>query len=205
MAPSSYTAVLTAVAALVLGACGGSGGNPSAGEKSPDVQVEEPAKDLPEITTTVASTTTVPAPKTGDRESPIPIGSEATFSNGWKVKIVGSTPNGTAAIRAANQFNDPPPPGQQFYIVRIAATYVGEGSASPFLELKFSGLDSRNTAIEEGCGVAPEDFDVTKEVFAGGTLTGNLCFPVPSANADSLVMYVDAGGFDSERSFFAVR
>lgn len=157
------------------------------------------AVELPEPTTTTPTTS---APKTGDRERPIPVGSEATFSNGWKLKIVGSSPSAWPAIKATNQFNDPPAPGHQFFMVKVTATYTGQGSESALGGLSFSALDSGNTEIDEDCGVIPDELDSFKEVFSGGSLTGNVCFPVQTATASSLVMYVDAGMFNGERAFF---
>lgn len=66
-------------------------------------------------------------------------------------------------------------------------------------------LGSDNIQISDGqCGVIPTPFDDFKEVFTGGTLTGNICFTVTSATIKSLVMYVDAGLFSAQRAFFAL-
>lgn len=115
------------------------------------------------------------------------------------------TPDATAAVRAMNSFNEAPPEGQQFYMVEVSATYSGEGSGDPLWDLTFSALDSGNTQISEGeCGVIPEEMDAFKEVFSGGSLAGNICFVVPSADVSSLVLYVDAGMVDSQRVFLAL-
>ncbi len=50
----------------------------------------------------------------------------------------------------------------------------------------------------------PDPFDSFAEAFTGGSLTGNVCFAVPSTTADSLVMYVDAGFINEQRAFFAL-
>lgn len=168
-------------------------------------------------TPTAAPGTTIPTPtippttapssttRLGSRASPLPRGAEAAFTNGWAVKVNDVTPDATAAVRARNQFNDPPPAGQQFYIVNITAAYSGPGSKTPLSDLRFSTVDSGNTQITEGhCGVIPDDFDAFKEVFSGGSLTGNICFAVPSATFASLVLYVDAGLFQTQRAFFAL-
>lgn len=154
-------------------------------------------------TTRPAPTTTTP--KRGERSNPVPRGSSATFTNGWKVTVVGTTADGTAAVRAENRFNDPPPAGSQFYLVNISAEYAGSGSQSPLGDLRFSALDSSNTQIDEGrCGVVPNEFDSFTEVFTGGALSGNICFVVSSATAGSMIMYVDAGLLQRERAFFAL-
>jgi len=50
----------------------------------------------------------------------------------------------------------------------------------------------------------PTELDTFKEVFSGGTLKGNICFAVPTATLNSLVLYVDAGMFNSQRVFFTL-
>lgn len=147
-----------------------------------------------------------PGSRLGTRASPLPLGSEATLSNGWTLSVLGVTPNATDAVLAENQFNEPPPDGKQFFLVNINATYGGgEGSALPLGDISFSVVDSGNTQIREGdCGVVPAKFDFFTEVFDGGALSGNLCFTVPTSTTASLVMYADAGILSDQRAFFAL-
>ncbi|HEX7277200.1 MAG TPA: hypothetical protein VF244_07470 [Acidimicrobiales bacterium] len=184
---------------LAAGACGS--------DDSPDAS--PPTTSGLGRTRATTATTREPAGtrpvRLGTRSSPLPLGSEAAFENGWTVAVVGVTPDGTSAVMSENQFNDPPDDGEQFYLVRVSATYVGDGSSTPLGELTFSALDSRSTQVREGdCGVVPDAFDSFAEAFTGGSLTGNVCFAVPSATAGSLVMYVDAGFVDEQRAFFAL-
>jgi len=186
------------VVLLALGACGGGGDAPGAG---PPITSGLPG---PGAATTRRPEVTAPSPL-GTRSEPVPVGAEVAFENGWTVKVLGTTPDGTAAVLAENQFNDPPAAGTQFYLVNVSAAYDGADSASPLGGLSFNALDRGNTQIREGrCGVVPDPFDSFTEVFAGGSLTGNLCFAVSSERVDSLVMYVDAGLIDRQRAFFAL-
>jgi hypothetical protein len=188
---------VAAAVLVVLAACGGGAG--------------DPAPDGPRITSGLKHTETTRRPEAttpvrlGTRTSPVPRGTEVAFDNGWKVTVLGTTPDATAAVAAENQFNDPPKPGEQFYLVKVGASYASQDSATPLGALAFSALEDGNTQIREGgCGVVPEPFDAFTEVFSGGSLTGNVCFAVPSATAGSLVMYVDAGLIDRQRAFFAL-
>ena len=98
------------------------------------------------------------------------------------------------------------PPDSKFFIVKVSATFAGTGSANALGDLDFSALDSGHIQIKDsGCGVIPDQFDSFKDVFSGGTLVGNLCFSVPTASVESLVVYVDAGSFNRQRAFFALR
>lgn len=156
------------------------------------------------ISTTPAPTTTVA--KFGTRANPVPLGSDGTFDNNWTVKVLGTTPDASAVIKAQNLFNDPPAAGMQFFMANVSATYTGPSSSNALGDLTFSALDSGNTQIKEGsCGVLPNEFDFFKDVFTGGTLTGNICFAVPTATVASLVMYIDAGLLGRQRAFFALR
>ena len=88
--------------------------------------------------------------------------SEATsgvcVGNGWSVKVLRSTPDASGAVQVANQFNDPPVAGKQFYMVEVEATYKGNGkdaSQSPLLGLTFKALGPSNVAYDESsdsCG-----------------------------------------------------
>jgi hypothetical protein len=100
-----------------------------------------------------------------------------------------------AAVMAANQFNDPPRAGNQFFIVQIQATYHGTGSTL-FLnsDLKLVGASNHvYTAFgtDSRCGVIPDDIQDKGEVFTGATVSGNICFQVPTTEVPSLVMFSD--------------
>ncbi|HVE46480.1 MAG TPA: hypothetical protein VNA57_07010 [Acidimicrobiales bacterium] len=165
----------------------------------------------------LSATTTPPAPRPastpstrsgpilGTRSAPLALGSEAVLSNGWRLSVQGVTPDATDEVMAENRFNDPPEEGHQFFIVNVSATYAGrEDSALPLGDFSFSVVGSGNTQIREGCGVTPDKFDFYAEVFAGGSLSGNICFAVPSVATDSLVLYADAGVLNDQRAFFAL-
>jgi hypothetical protein len=106
-------------------------------------------------------------------------------------------PNATAAILAANQFNDPPPAGSQFFMVAVSATYSGSGSSHLDPTSRFRAVGASNVAHtmfeDHNCGVMPSpnlELD-NPQVFSGGTISGNAgCWTVTTADASSLVMFV---------------
>ena len=110
-----------------------------------------------------------------------------------------------------NQFNDPPQTGWQFYIVEVEVAYLGEGSQSPWLHVDFGGLGAGNAVRSDSCGVIPNDLDDFTELFTGGSISGNICFPAPSAevSAGGMVLLVDGstGGspFDQDRAYLALK
>lgn len=186
--------VAVVLSGALLGAC--STANKDA-EKAKSVDVGERS-----TTKRPAPTTSTPkSAKVGSRANPVPLGTPATLNDEWRVTVVGTTPNANAAVHTENQFNDPPPTGQQFFIVRVAATYLGEGSSTMF-DLGFKGLDSGNVTYDGSCGVVPDELP-SSEVFQNGTITGNVCWPVASDRTDSLLMFADVS-FRESRAFFAL-
>lgn len=142
----------------------------------------------------------------GTRGNPLPLG-DTTELNGWEVSVLSSTADATDIVLRENQFNDPPTAGRQFFIVDVSATYLGSGSDTAFAGLAFSAVGESSVAydLEDTCGVIPDEFDAFNEVFSGGTITGNVCWSVRSADVQSLVLILDEGfGFDGERFFLAL-
>lgn len=136
----------------------------------------------------------------GSRTNPHPVGTTVTGQT-WSVKINSVTDNATAAVMAANQFNDPPATGRQFFIVNLTVTYVGTATASirAFdLTSRLGLLGSANVLYREypdWCGVIPDELDSNLTLFTGGSGTGNRCWSVPSGEVASLLLMHDQGIF----------
>ena len=101
---------------------------------------------------------------------------------------------------AENQFNDPPPAGFRFVGIDVTYSFNGEGSDSAFTVTTAAVTDS-NVQLSFECGSIPNSLDEFSDVFAGGSVTGQLCFVVPEGSGP-LVLY-SAGGFDAETVTFA--
>jgi Ca2+-binding RTX toxin-like protein len=152
-----------------------------------------------------------PAPSAvpvGTRANPYPVGTPVPLGDGWTMRVVGTTPNATAAVLAENMFNDPPAPGFQFFIVRVQATYTGQGSDSFDGSFRMRAVGSAAVSystFHDSCGVIPDEISDAK-VFTGGTIAGNECWAVRNSDAGSLVMYDDPLlGNSATQKFFALR
>jgi hypothetical protein len=135
-----------------------------------------------------------------------PFGTEVTLAGDWKVRVVSTIPDATALVMAENQFNDPPAPGKQFFIVRVRATYVGTGADSfdGTFRLRAVGPSAVSyNAFDDTCGVIPEEIS-DSDVFPGGTIEGNVCWQVQPPDAASLVVYDDPLVSDT-KVFLALR
>jgi hypothetical protein len=120
--------------------------------------------------------------------------------------VTSATPNATAQVLAENMFNDPPAAGDQFYMVRVRATYTGAGSQGfdGTYRLRSVGASAvEYTTFSNDCGVIPDQI-TPNQVFTGGTIEGNVCWEVKSSDAPSLVMYDNGDLTDLPPLFFAL-
>jgi hypothetical protein len=126
----------------------------------------------------------------------------------WDLRVVAVTPDATDRVMAENQFNDPPPDGNQFFIAEIEATYTGGESSTFWVDMSLKAVGDSNVAYEASeatCGVIPGDIDDSGETFPGGTITGNVCWNIQTSDAESLVMIAEQSfTFDDTRTFFAL-
>jgi hypothetical protein len=153
-----------------------------------------------------------PPPPVGTRDNPVPLGQPAPLGNGWTLMVTQYFPDATAAVLAANQFNDPAPAGSQDVgMVAVSATYNGTGSSHLDSGYMLRAVGARNVAYttftSPTCGVLPEpNLQLNDpEVFTGGTVSGNAaCWVIPSSDVGSLVMFTAPLG-TSRQVFFALR
>jgi hypothetical protein len=151
------------------------------------------------------------ASEVGTRTNPHPVRRKVALpdSNGWKLRVNGSIPNATKAVMAENQFNDPPKPGRQFFIVNLTMAYSGTGSSTALEAGSLKAVGKSDVAysdFEDSCGVIPSEFDSFKKVFSGGTITGNVCFAVKKSDVRSLLLFYEPSfSIDDTEVFFAVR
>lgn len=119
----------------------------------------------------------------------------------------------TDAVLAENEFNDPPPDGVRFVGFEAEITLVDAEvePLAPSFNVSWEilgGATARvynSTTIDTesfGCGVAPNDFDDFAEVFAGGTLSGTVCVPVPVEDLDHPDTRVALRFADGNRAIF---
>ncbi len=111
----------------------------------------------------------------------------------WIVVVNAVTPDATAAVLAANQFNDKPAAGSQYFMANISVTYDGTKEPARASSLTFKAVGAANTSYSTGSqygGVPPKYLDTSTDVFKGGKLTGNISWAVATSDVASLMMYV---------------
>jgi hypothetical protein len=124
-----------------------------------------------------------------DPNSPLPAGTEVVAGD-WRVAFSNVVSDATEAVTAEDEFNEEPAEGHQYFMFQVDATYEGDESGFAGEEL-LVGVTFNNTVYTEYCGVIPNDFFYTPEVFAGGTVTGNVCVTVPSEGVEDAAISVE--------------
>ncbi len=180
---------------------------------APETEATTETTDAPVATDLPASETTVVPPASsevvagappgikGDRESPVPLGTIADIGGGWRLQVLEVLPDGAAAVAAENEFNEPPPAGSTFTLVKVALGYYGLNDPSTAYQPTISAVGASNLELESSCGSLPTELDVIVDVFSGGVVVGNICFITTPADSSSLQLYAVGDFFESDEVF----
>jgi hypothetical protein len=142
----------------------------------------------------------------GSREDPLPPGSTATIA-GWDVVVTGFRPDDTARLVGGNQFNNSPPPGTVYATVDVSATYNGDQDSSTLFDITFDLVGSDGNVydtLNSYCPVSgPADYtslNVSEEAFVGGTVSGSLCYELPTevATGSPVLRVTESLSFDDD-------
>lgn len=141
----------------------------------------------------------------GTRGNPVPLGRPVDIE-GWRFVVHEFVPDAWPEIQAYNMFNDPPKHGFRYAIARLSATRISRepgGVDSSILYLSFNAVGRSNVAYQSTCGeaVTPNRL-AAEDVFHQGTITGNVCWELPAADAEGLLV---AYYRDGRRIFMRLR
>ena len=150
----------------------------------------------------------------GSRECPLPFGvpAEVNFDemDHWEITVLGIQPDATKDVLAESPVNDPPGYGKQLHMVTIRVKYLGPSSTKFSSTGRLHALGIGGVVYTIGyslsfCGLIPDRLS-DPELFTNGTIEGNVCWKIPSSDAESLVMILDADtrGND-DRAWFALK
>ena len=181
---------------------------------APETEATTEATEAPVATDPPASDTTIIAPPassdvvtgappgiTGDRDNPVPLGLVADIGAGWRLQVLEVLPDGAAAVAAENEFNEPPPAGSTFTLVKVALGYYGLNDPISAFQPTISAVGASNLELESFCGTLPNELDLFVDVFSGGVVVGNLCFVTTTPDATSLQLYAVGDYFESDEVF----
>ncbi len=156
---------------------------------------------IPTVTpTSTPNPTPTPLPPGLTLEMPVQAPGVLKSANGVEVVVTSITEDAWPAIRAANQFNDPPEEGKRFYMVTVAVAYPEGGASINVGESEFR-LIGHNRVVyvpyDHSCGVIPDE--LSAELFAGGKTEGNICFQIPIGESGLVLIHQSGFGFESRR------
>jgi hypothetical protein len=173
----------------------------------PNIAAQPTATPLPAVRLPAFAPTPTPTPRTGagTRQQPYPLGAPGLLADGWQLVVTGVTPDAWAGIHSAVPSSVAPAADQRAFMVRVQATYLGQGTGV-FSAMRLALQSGTNTTYDQlrnGCGIVP-DMVPPNLVTSGGSLRGNVCFTVRASDIDSLVLF-DNQSADNDRLYFALK
>ena len=144
---------------------------------------------------------------TSARLDPAPLGTAVDIGEGFLLTVNGFDPNSSDAIVANSTFDVAPPPGHRYALVDVTVAYQGDSSSAAY-PVEIGVVGDSNFSDPDDCGFAdvPDELDRDRELFDGGSISGQVCLLVADDQVDSLVAYATARFFDTDPpEFFALR
>ncbi|MBO0981974.1 hypothetical protein IPV10_15590 [Microbacterium sp. SD291] len=133
----------------------------------------------------------------GSRENPYPLASTIS-SDEWTVVVNSYTPDGSAIVAGANQFNEAAPAGSHYEIVNYTVTYTGAESALA-AEVGVDLVTGAGNVVNSYDSMAVlEDGFGLDELYKDGSATGSVAFLVPDGET---VLIRVAPGFLADEVF----
>jgi len=140
----------------------------------------------------------------GTRDNPAPLGTVVRIGD-WEVTVTDVTKNANKLVANENQFNDKPAEGFQYVLWSIDAKYVGDSSATFWIDSTWKVVGSEGNSFDDSCGVIPNNISDAGETFSGASITGNVCKAVQKDQLPGATILVEASfSVDSDRTFFAI-
>ncbi|MDH3498935.1 MAG: hypothetical protein OEM97_02330 [Acidimicrobiia bacterium] len=143
---------------------------------------------------------------TGTRGNPVALGTFAELGE-WYVRVDAVNPDAADVVANAGFFGEPLEPGSQYFLAEVTQAYYGDEPGASAGSVQFQLLGGSNVAIDSwnaSCGFLETDVSSAGELYAGGVVTGTVCFQVPADEVADVVLFADAFEFSFERAFLAV-
>lgn len=139
--------------------------------------------------------------------TPVPLETAGVVGD-FELTVLNVMPDANDMIMAYYEFNTEAQPGNQFFLVQVQVTYIGEATATPWSSLTLEAIGASDVLYSEydnTCGLIPDTDASGLELFPGGTVSYNVCWEISSDDADSLSMSVTSfSGFDNEGVWFSL-
>jgi len=148
------------------------------------------------------TSTLAPRPRTsaaGTRDDPIPIGEVVEFPDVWDITVAAVDLDAANTVGSHADINPSPTEGEQYVLISIEGTYLGDRVAQPVFEWSMSSGDTVYRPWIPGCGVVPRSLYDVVEVAPGESFRGQLCMPVSRESvADGLMLSLELPGDEAK-------
>ena len=129
-------------------------------------------------------------------------GEVLTGSDGLQLRVLEVVGDARQQVAEENEFNDPPAEGYRFFMLRLEVSNPAgaESVDASYFDYSLIG-DNRvvYTTFENSCGIIPDELNA--ELFAGGRAEGNICFQIPVAERELILIHEPGFGFGSRCAF----
>ena len=118
---------------------------------------------------------------------------------GWKIEVIGVTPNAETAILADYHGNKPAPPGEQYFIAKLRITNLNTTSADfPETQLGTLGTSGRKyTHFGDSCE-SFTDIRLFAPFSPNESRIANFCWKIKAVDAEGLVLYFERNVYTLE-------
>ena len=139
----------------------------------------------------------------GSRNNPVALG-KSVVVNDWKVQVLSVNTDATKMVMKADPFTSAPSVDESFLMIQVKATYVGDESGEPSLDLRFKIVGSKGNTFANSCGYSANSFENNGETFPGASVTGNLCFTVDRDQIKGATVSIQEGYSSEARKFVLI-
>ena len=160
---------------------------------------EVPDTEAPSTEDVIAG---APDGASGTRDAPVPAGTIADGGSGWRLQVLEVVPDGTSIVMAASEFNEAPPAGQVYTLVKVALGFFGTDDPQSLFMPTITGVGPSSTELDTSCGTVPGQLEQFADAFAGAVAVGNLCFVASPDDAANLQLFVNADFFNDNAGSF---
>jgi len=135
----------------------------------------------------------------GDLDNPVPLGMIADIGNGWRLQILEVVPDGAPAVAGESDFNDPPPAGSTFTLVKVALGYFGLDEPTSAFRPYILPAGAPDPGVDSNCGQVPDQLNSFVDMFSGAVVVGNICFVTTTEQSTSLQLAATGGGSETDQ------
>jgi hypothetical protein len=141
----------------------------------------------------------------GTRGNPVPVGQEIQVGP-WKVQVVDVVLDADDVVLNHNEFNETPQAGNQYVMIKIAATRTAERAAAFSMDMYCVFVGSGGNTFDAGYAAIPDSISETGEACRGASVTGNIVFEVASNQvAGGTLRAEESLSFEDTETCFALQ